>query len=69
MSYKKRSPLPLKIEEIDYMDIQLLRKFITETGKIIGTRTTAVHARVQRKLATAIKRARYIALIPYCDRH
>ncbi len=55
------------IEEIDYKDIGLLRQFVTETGKIIPARTTGTSARYQRQLALAVKRARYLALLPYTD--
>lgn len=58
-----------KIEDIDYKDAQLLRKFITESGKIVPSRITGTKARYQRRLAKAIKLARYLALIPYCDKH
>lgn len=57
------------IEEIDYKDIGLLKQFITETGKIVPSRITGTKARYQRQLSTAIKRARYLALLPYCDSH
>lgn len=54
---------------IDYKDINLLKGFVTETGKIVPSRITGTKARYQRMLALAIKRARFLALIPYCDRH
>jgi small subunit ribosomal protein S18 len=57
------------IEEIDYKDIATLKNYITETGKIVPSRITGTKARYQRQLSTAIKRARYLALLPYCDRH
>ncbi len=57
------------IEEIDYKDIELLKDFITETGKIVPSRVTGTKAKYQRQLSTAIKRARYVALLPYCDQH
>ncbi|MGD2112387.1 MAG: 30S ribosomal protein S18 [Gammaproteobacteria bacterium] len=57
------------IEEIDYKDIGLLKQFVTETGKIVPSRITGTKARYQRQLSTAIKRARYLALLPYCDSH
>lgn len=57
------------IEEIDYKDIELLKDFITETGKIVPSRVTGTKAKYQRQLSTAIKRARYIALLPYSDQH
>ncbi|MGI9227776.1 MAG: 30S ribosomal protein S18 [Gammaproteobacteria bacterium] len=57
------------IEEIDYKDIELLKDFITETGKIVPSRVTGTKAKYQRQLSTAIKRARYLALLPYSDQH
>ncbi len=57
------------IEEIDYKDLDLLRPYITETGKIVPSRITGTSARYQRQLATAVKRARYLALLPYTDQH
>ena len=57
------------ITEIDYKDLELLKGFVTETGKIVPSRITGTKARYQRQLATAIKRARYIALLPYTDHH
>jgi small subunit ribosomal protein S18 len=57
------------IKEIDYKDIGILKNYITETGKIVPSRITGTKARYRRQLATAIKRARYLALLPYCDRH
>lgn len=58
-----------KTGEIDYKDVDLLKKFITETGKIVPSRITGIPARFQRQITTAIKRARFIGLLPYCDRH
>lgn len=55
--------------EIDYKDIQTLRGFITETAKIVPSRITGTQARFQRGLAEAIKRARFLALLPYTDSH
>ena len=63
------SSLGKGIEEIDYKDINLLRQYVTETGKIVPSRITGTQAKYQRQLATAIKRARYLALLPYCDSH
>ena len=57
------------IQEIDYKDLNLLKANITESGKIVPSRITGTKARYQRQLATAVKRARYLALLPYCDRH
>ncbi len=58
-----------KIKEIDYKDVHLLRKFITESGKIVPSRITGTKARYQRQLANAVKLARFLALLPYCDKH
>ena len=57
------------ITEIDYKDLPLLKEFISETGKIIPSRITGTRARYQRQLSKAIKIARFLALLPYCDRH
>ena len=57
------------IQEIDYKDINLLKANITENGKIVPSRITGTKARYQRQLATAVKRARYLALLPYTDSH
>jgi len=57
------------VEEIDYKDITVLKNYITETGKIIPSRMSGTSAKYQRQLATAIKRARFLALMPYCDAH
>ncbi len=56
-------------KEIDYKDLNTLKAYITETGKIVPSRITGTRARYQRQLATAIKRARYLALLPYTDQH
>ena len=58
-----------KIKQIDYKDVDLLKDFINENGKIIPARITGTKARYQRQLSTAIKRARYLALVPYTDLH
>ena len=57
------------VTEIDYKDLNTLRQYITETGKIVPSRITGTKAKYQRQLATAIKRARFLALLPYTDNH
>ncbi len=57
------------VREIDYKDLNTLKNYITDTGKIVPSRITGTRARYQRQLARAIKRARYLALLPYTDRH
>ena len=57
------------VTEIDYKDLDTLKNYITETGKIVPSRITGTHTRYQRMLAKAIKTARFLALLPYCDRH
>ncbi len=57
------------VKEIDYKDLDTLQNYITETGKIVPSRITGTKTHYQRQLATAIKRARYLALLPYTDRH
>ena len=55
--------------EIDYKDAELLKNYISETGKIIPSRITGTSAKFQRMLSVAIKRARFLAFIPFCDQH
>jgi len=57
------------VDSIDYKDLDILKQYIGENGKIVPSRITGTKARYQRQLATAIKRARYIALLPYTDNH
>ena len=57
------------ISEIDYKDLNVIKEFITETGKILPSRITGTKAKFQRQISTAVKRARYLALIPYSDNH
>lgn len=57
------------VTEIDYKDLNMLRQYVTETGKIVPSRITGTKARFQRQLATAIKRARFLSLMPYTDNH
>jgi small subunit ribosomal protein S18 len=58
-----------EVKEIDYKDLDTLKQYISETGKIIPTRITGTSARYQRQLTRAIKRARFLALLPYSDAH
>jgi small subunit ribosomal protein S18 len=55
------------VKEIDYKDLDTLKQYVSETGKIVPSRITGTKARYQRQLATAVKRARFLALIPYTD--
>lgn len=57
------------ITDIDYKDLELLEKFISESGKIFPSRSTGTKSKYQRQLTRAIKRARYLSLIPYTDSH
>ena len=57
------------ISEIDYKDLDLIREYITETGKILPSRITGTKAKYQRQISTAVKRARFLALIQYSDNH
>lgn len=57
------------IDQIDYKDLNLLRQNVTETGKIVPSRITGTSAKYQRQLAEAVKRARFLALLPYSDSH
>jgi small subunit ribosomal protein S18 len=54
---------------IDYKDLATLKQYIAENGKIVPSRITGTRTRYQRQLAVAIKRARYLSLLPYTDRH
>ena len=58
-----------KIEEVDYKDVEILKDFITENAKIMPARITGTRTGYQRQLSTAIKRARFLALLPYTDLH
>ena len=57
------------VKEIDYKDLGTLKQYVSETGKIVPSRITGTKAKYQRQLATAVKRARYLALLPYTDAH
>jgi len=58
-----------KVAEVDYKDVDVLKDFIAENGRIIPARITGTKAHYQRQLSTAIKRARFLALMPYTDLH
>lgn len=55
--------------ELDYKDINQLKNYLSETGKIVPSRITGIQARFQRQITTAIKHARFLGLLPYCDSH
>ena len=57
------------IKHVDYKDVDLLKDFITENGKIIPARITGTKAKYQRQLTSAVKVARFLALLPYTDKH
>lgn len=57
------------VEQIDYKDVEVLKDFIQENGKIIPARLTGTRANYQRQLDVAVKRARFLALLPYTDNH
>ncbi len=66
--YRRRKSCPFSgpnAPKIDYKDVRLLSRFLSERGKIVPSRITAVSAKKQRELARAIKRARFLALLPY----
>jgi small subunit ribosomal protein S18 len=57
------------VKEIDYKDLDTLKAYVSETGKIVPSRITGTKAKYQRQLSTAVKRSRYLALLPYSDSH
>jgi len=57
------------VTEIDYKDLETLKQYVSETGKIVPSRITGTKAKYQRQMATAVKRSRYLALLPYTDAH
>ncbi len=69
MAYYRRRVSPINPKDpIDYKDVELLRKFITERGKILPRRITGLTAKQQRDLTVAVKRARILALLPFINR-
>jgi len=70
--YRKKVVCPFEqagVEEIDYKDVALLRNYVRENGKIMPARFSGVSAKYQRQLTRAVKRARYLALIPITSHH
>jgi small subunit ribosomal protein S18 len=66
--YRRRKTCPFsgdKAPKIDYKDVKLLQRYVSERGKMVPSRITAVSAKKQRELARAIKRARFLGLLPY----
>ena len=57
------------VTEIDYKDLATLKQYVSENGKIVPARVTGTKSHYQRQLAIAIKRARYLSLLPYTDKH
>jgi small subunit ribosomal protein S18 len=57
------------VDQIDYKDLDTLKAYISETGKIVPSRITGTKAKYQRQLSSCIKRARFLALLPYTDQH
>lgn len=57
------------ISKIDYKDLTMLKQYVSESGKIVPSRITGTSAKYQRQLSTAVKRARFLALLPYSDSH
>nr|YP_010726465.1 ribosomal protein S18 [Hypnea spinella]WCH54734.1 ribosomal protein S18 [Hypnea edeniana]WDY84940.1 ribosomal protein S18 [Hypnea spinella] len=66
--YNKKSTLIKKNEHLDYKDIDLLRKFITDQGKILSRRSTGLTAKQQKRLTKSIKKARILALLPFLNK-
>lgn len=72
MSFRRKKFCAFKAKDsqkIDYKDIDMLRNYIMESGRIVPSRITGTSAKYQRQLSRAIKLARYLALLPYCDTH
>jgi len=68
----RRKKMPTTAEgiiEVDYKDTRLLSGYLTESGKIVPARITGATASMQRNITEAIKRARFVALLPFCDSH
>ncbi len=70
--FRRRKSCPFaaaSVKEIDYKDLNTLKDYIMESGRIVPSRITGTSARYQRQLSRAIKLARYLSLLPYCDNH
>ena len=67
MSYFSRNKD--KVENIDYKNLRVLKEFVTESGRIVPSRVTGASAFEQRQATHAVKLARFLALLPYCDMH
>ncbi len=67
--FRRNKDARLEGSAIDYKDLELLKQYIGETGKIVPSRITGTSARNQRLLAQEVKRARYLSLLPYTDQH
>ena len=68
--FKRRKTCPFKgerIKDIDYKDVKLLMRYISERGKIVPSRITSTSQKAQRRLSREIKRARFLALLPYVN--
>lgn len=68
-AYYRRKKMKHSSSEVDYKDVNALKNYISETAKIVPARITGVDARTQRLMSLAIKHARFLALLPYCDGH
>jgi small subunit ribosomal protein S18 len=66
---RRQGEVNIQSEEADYKDLDFLRQFIGETGKIVPARISGASAKFQRKLTNEINRARFLALLPYTDQH
>lgn len=69
MQHREKEIEKIDKKDINYKNIEVLKQFISETGSIIPARVSRLASNDQRKLSKAIKRARFLALLPYCDLH
>ena len=70
--FRRKKTVPLRLDpdvEIDYKDLAIIKEYLMEAGRIVPSRITGMSARRQRQLSRAVKLARYLALLPYCDAH